>query len=520
MNSNHCQVLIVEDEPLILKNIAKKVTKCSPDFSIAGLAQNGEEALDFLASGHADILITDIEMPGMGGLDLIYHIRQLYPSIHIVILSGYSNFEYARAALRYEVDDYLLKPVDQETLNRILLQLREKINAEHTSSSRNVLAMALNHSSDHAPVNHLTNQLPSSLHKGRFLLVHMTLGNAASGTAFSQAALTHRFEELWKQLSFEDCLQNCSSLEHFWLIDEKIPSQKFLILHVTSDEVSGNYFKLILEKFFQKNLQTLPYLILGYNESVSYHQLWEKAEFLRLAVGNWAFPFNRAAYFITEDTPFPQLENTPVLEDLNLLSAQHVPEQFLQTAVSFMDKILDSPAAFIYQYLPLIYKTAAATFHLNLQDCSLARTAIINAFPLLSTREEFFQMLQFSLRKLLQENSALIDNTTLAFKIRQYIELNFREQFSLPDLASTFGYTPSYINRIFKKEYGVSPLQYQTSWRIERAKKMLEQNPDSNISTVAELVGYGNPRYFSRIFKNELGISPSEWVQVMGSKTK
>ena len=114
------QVLVAEDEPIILDNIVKKVEKASPLIRVSGKAQNGQEALDILRDRTFDILITDIEMPGMSGLELIRQVKELYPDLKVVILSGYSNFEYARTALRYGVEDYLLKPLDQDILAELL----------------------------------------------------------------------------------------------------------------------------------------------------------------------------------------------------------------------------------------------------------------------------------------------------------------------------------------------------------------------------------------------------------------
>lgn len=96
-------VIVTEDEPIILNNIVKKVENSSESVSVIGKAQSGNETLALLAVSQPDILITDIEMPGINGLELICQVRERYPGIHIVILSGYSNFEYARTAIKYKV---------------------------------------------------------------------------------------------------------------------------------------------------------------------------------------------------------------------------------------------------------------------------------------------------------------------------------------------------------------------------------------------------------------------------------
>lgn len=513
MNHNTYHVLVAEDEPLILHNIAKKIEKCSAELQIVGKVQNGEEALDVLSTTSVDILVTDIEMPGMNGLDLIRCVREMYPSIHIVILSGYSNFEYARSALRYGVDDYLLKPIDQESLNQILQGLCLKLKEEQRFSSRNVLSFALNHSSNEQPSFQDTNQLPSALHDGSFFLIHITLGNISTGTHLLQSSSNQAFGEIWEKLPFKQCFKNSSFLDRFWLIDEKAASQKFLILHIEPDNTTLNYYLLLLKKFLSEQLQDFPYLILTYYTPISYRKLWEKAEFLRSSVNNWSYPFCQNTFVLSEDIPLPEQEPANIMEAFNLLFVQHTQESFMQVLHTTIKKIILYPTPLLCHCLHLIYEAASSVFHADKQECTLEKNTILNSLPMLKTPEDFYAAIDSSLSELAMKNTVLTDSTTLSLRLKEYIELNFKEQISLTELSDTFGYTPSYINRIFKKDYGLSPLQYLTNLRICRAKDLLNQNPDINIYTVSESVGYSDPRYFSRIFKNEMGMSPSEWIQ-------
>lgn len=513
MNHNIYHVLVAEDEPLILNNIAKKIEKVSPELKIIGKAQSGREALNILASVSVDILITDIEMPGMNGLDLICRVKEMYPTIHIVILSGYNNFEYARTALRYGVEDYLLKPIEQESLNQILQDICRKLKEEYRSSSRNILSLALNRSDSEQPSYQNTNQLPSTLHDDCFFLIHITLGNISTGTPMLQSGSDQEFDDLWGQLSFVQCFKENSTIERFWVIDEKAASQKFLILHVNSENTSLKYYVLLLENFLSKQLHQFPYLLLTYNVPISYRKLWEKAEFLRSSVDIWSYPFRQVSFILNEDTPLPEQAPVTILDDLNLLFLQHTQDQFIQTIHSTISRVLPYPTSLLCHCLQLIYKIASSIFHFDRQECTLAMNGILCQLPVMKTPEDFISAVDSSLKELVLKNTAMTDSTTLSFRIKQYVEVNFKEQITLTDLSNNFGYTPSYINRIFKKDYGLSPLQYLTNLRICRAKDLLKRNPDINISAIAESVGYSDPRYFSRIFKNEIGMTPSEWVQ-------
>lgn len=120
-------VLVIEDESLIAKNIAKKIEELNPSFLVAAIASNGLEGLKLAEEYLPNVIFTDIRMPVMDGLELVKQIHERYPFILSVIISGYSDFEYAKEALRYEVSNYLLKPVNYEELRKTLSVLETKL---------------------------------------------------------------------------------------------------------------------------------------------------------------------------------------------------------------------------------------------------------------------------------------------------------------------------------------------------------------------------------------------------------
>lgn len=96
--------------------------------------------------------------------------------------------------------------------------------------------------------------------------------------------------------------------------------------------------------------------------------------------------------------------------------------------------------------------------------------------------------------------------------IRQYVARNYDRPLSIAALAKRFNYAPSTISRLFKSEFGISPLRFQKQLRVSAAKKLLLKHPGMEIHRVAAAVGYGDSQYFSRIFHKEVGCSPSEWL--------
>ncbi|WP_313076025.1 response regulator transcription factor [Lacrimispora sp.] len=120
-------VLVVEDESLIAKNIAKKIEQLNPSFEVVGIASNGLEGFKFAEEYLPNVIVTDIRMPEMDGLSLAKQVHEKYPFILFVIISGYNDFGYAKEAMRYEVSNYLLKPVNYDELAITLSALETKL---------------------------------------------------------------------------------------------------------------------------------------------------------------------------------------------------------------------------------------------------------------------------------------------------------------------------------------------------------------------------------------------------------
>ncbi len=119
-------VIVAEDETLLQKNIIKKIEQLDLGFHVAGAAQTGIQALELIEEHNPYLLITDIRMPVMDGLELIEKARETHPELDCVILSGFSDFSYAQTAIHLKVREYLLKPVDTEKLAEVLKQLRRE----------------------------------------------------------------------------------------------------------------------------------------------------------------------------------------------------------------------------------------------------------------------------------------------------------------------------------------------------------------------------------------------------------
>ena len=124
------RIILVDDEEEVRKGIIKKINWETLGFEVVGDAENGQDALEKIEQLEPDVIMTDIRMPYMDGLELIAKIRQKYPSMKVLIFSGYDDFEYAQQAIKLNVTEYILKPVNVEELTEILTRVRENLDKE------------------------------------------------------------------------------------------------------------------------------------------------------------------------------------------------------------------------------------------------------------------------------------------------------------------------------------------------------------------------------------------------------
>ena len=188
MDDNRYRVIVAEDENIIAKNIAKHIEAQNPNFKVVGIYSNGVDALEAIKKQPPSVVFTDISMPLMTGLELAAEIHRTMDHVKCVILTGYAEFEYAKEALHYGVEDYLLKPVDTEELHKVLKdlelsltdisqQIRSESGSESALAPEEIVTLVKDYVKDHYSEN-------------------LDLNNIAQALGFSSSYLTKVFNKV------------------------------------------------------------------------------------------------------------------------------------------------------------------------------------------------------------------------------------------------------------------------------------------------------------------------------------
>ncbi len=492
------RVMVVEDEALILDHLVSKIEALPLPLVVSATATNGEDAFRLIEQAPPDIVFTDIRMPLMNGLELSQRIHERYPSVAVVIISGYNEFEYARQALRYNVSDYLLKPINPEKLLSIASKLCGELSRKRRQTLREIFDSALNGSVTKA----------ESDAAGAFYVSLIKVGNVYAGQA--EALVRDSMSALWKTAALSTRLSDIfGGDDGWWLMDTEAFSFHLLITEKPDPDSTDAMFDYLrrIPSGFCINVCEYPGVVTAVELRTIVRLLSGDVTYRLIPCRSrrWRYEANvpRAA------TGIPQ----SVLNDLlPLFRTGHVDvlEKYLRNLfLRWQGEELPQVVLTRYLYDLLEYLTEH-------NACRTGKAKITAVVLPVFARSRSEQQLYDQLSALVQEwvlcaLSESHSSVELYRRMKKYIDENYRKPLTVESLSDVFHFSPSYISRIFRKYEKQPPIQYLIQVRMRKAGEMIRANPDVDIKTVAELVGYANQHYFSRYFKQYFSVAPSDY---------
>lgn len=512
------QVMIVEDEAPIQRSLKMLVESAHDKFEVVAMAYNGQEALELLRYMQPDMIITDIRMPLMNGLELTQEVRQQYPDIYIILLSGYQEFDYARRAMLLGVVHYLLKPTSKSKIKKLL----DPLYVELMTKKKDAYLQYVNS----LITGELQAVFPSVRQEpyGKHMLLLCCAGplpiysinDDIPGKVFWEQKDLHRIllEELEESGDF--AVVNGNSVSEKWIMISLFKRQKI-------KRSPQEWVNMIAERIGEE----FPVSI-GYSQfSSNIQQAARFAKVIRITLfKNFIFGVpirlsisdDRACPVVPNLSPDPVLERklTLALEKQNIklfkLEVNNLIEQWKQTQLSPV-YIGDQ----LTRILENLHRTIGSLHSYTLEMLILdVHNAMMHATDYESMSRYIESLIDwlFSLRE--DDNEDLRDNERIMNKIEKYLLEHFPEPIDHQLLSERFGLVPSYLSKIFSKYKGISPSKYIVKLRVDAAKELLLEHPELMTKNVGEVVGYSDPSYFSRIFKRETGLYPSDFRKLNG----
>ena len=523
------KVVLADDENKILLLLQKLIDWERLGYEIVGTANDGLRALELVREKRPHLLITDVRMPGCSGIELIQRAKELQPDLHFIIISGYRKFEYAQNALKYGVEDYLLKPLKQEDLTGILLRLSDKLGKEAAlefqlkksgERQQELLMDALRSAAERQQ--HFLDAAQAYAGYGfRFTegvcfaaLIKVDVFHAAQYQDSYQMMIRHALEIVRRELgSLTDTYavaawkegiavllhmreyQTVEVKQCFTKVRKEIEQQRDVFWDIHCTICLGSR-KSCLEQAGNSMREALWCC----RDRLCRVQAWRDAETEQVT-------FDRRYCMDTAQKKRFQV----AAECLDEERFQQELEECFRTVLSREDLNGQMLEDWFFQVLEAcLYGMqqngqAEERFEENMEEKFWLCTDAQSVLQLLR------QDISRELRRLGDERS--LREARPITEAKHYMQQHYRESLRLEDVSSAVGFNATYFSTLFKKETGQNFVDYLTELRISKAKELLCGDMLS-VQDVAEMVGYSDLKYFSRLFKKATGVSPSDYKKL------
>ena len=486
------KILIVDDETPIREWIQFSIERAlDQQLHVIAAVQSGEEALEILQTQVIDVVITDIKMPGLSGLELMKQVRSLYPYIHFIILTNYAEFAYAREAVTYGAKKYFLK---SELRGEDIVQTLREILKE----DKNLIA-----------------NKEKDCYSNGYLDIYYCYQNRTN---------KEYLKSFWKRHHFND-------------------AQKYVILGILDGgkidaedlckKIEQNTVNVLRPAFRNGNLylflqeKTVQALEIGCNILAE----WINQEYgCTVVIGPvWDHVTDVMDALAETDRLFLYsfFNNSGIIRESYLNKQEHLDRLYIQSkSREILQQIYRKDQAHTVSHIKLWFslfhnvgmddlewsREQCILFLRKLEECYAEKTSsyheIRGKIEDLDKKECLRQCLQI-VDKYYTQESRKYSEAIRATRI--YIEDHYSDsELSLTSVANYVHRSSEYLSRLFKSEVGQSFSTYLTEYRITKAEEFL-MTTDMRIYEVAEAIGYPNPSYFSKIFKETLKMTPDQF---------
>ena len=535
---NLYSIILVDDEEEVRKSIIKQIDWESAGFQVVGDAENGEDALEKIEVLEPDVVLTDIRMPYMDGLTLAEKIRQRYPSTKVVIFSGYDDFEYAQKAIKLNVTEYILKPVNVEELTSILKRIKSNLD-EEIEEKRNVSRLRENYRKSLPIIREqffndmVHRRLADDLIESKLREYDIPITGARkwiiaaidvekSDDRSKKTLSLHEEEELIPISVMQIVREKLKSYCRFSLFQSTAEAGMVVIAALDDDNTTTGLIDVLGDICKEtKRILEVPVTI-GIGHSVtglskiagSYQSAVE-------ALGYKAVVGSGITIYINDMEPVGsgKLEFDNSDESDFISAVKFGPDEKIEAVMVRISGKLESARVHYRQQQVYVFGVLNTViqmiqqYDLNLEEILGGELEYLSVIDKLQKREEFGEWLLKTARKMNQAINQERDITTrqVIQQAKQYIMDNYQNpDLSVEMICRHLHMSPAYFSTMFKKETGQAYIAYLTEIRLNKAVELLNKTDDKTY-VIASKVGYQEQNYFSYVFKKKFGVSPTKF---------
>lgn len=514
------KVLIADDEINILEGIASLVNWENCGATLIKKAHNGRIAFDFIQENPPDIVISDIKMPGLSGVELIEKVHSIFPHIKFIILSGYDEFEYAKKVMQYNVKYYLLKPSNESKIEEALKNVIDELNKvkekeQVVTSIKKNLQDVMPKAKEQFLKEFITNKkcgIPEWEYFSQLFEIKVTSQKFKLVVLEIDEDEGHDFEKIFAlkeiavdRLNNNYTIQLCTIIgERIVILCESCPNQILIEKIKNVKEVFSTIYKLEfttgisnvgsiyqLRRLYHEVIDCLSQrFYLGNGSIITVNDLHKEKSY-----------FDNILLLDHEDFIFS-------IRSGNISEVKQYLNQFFEY---FKKEKYD--INLVKSHCLEIYMSIIRQAKREMIDELFQRIIYFKDFSNLGQYKDFIESICVEIAQNNYDHTKETQSDVIR-KVIEYVEKNISdESISLSKIANDVFYmNPDYLGKLFKKETGEKFSSYLVNRRVEKAIEIIGSQEEVKMITVAEEVGFGNnPGYFSKLFKKQTGFTPSEY---------
>ncbi len=538
MNNKLIKIMIVDDEYHVRNHIKKCIDWNKIGMEIVAEASSAPEAMDIVREIHPNIIITDIYMPYIDGIEFARRVMEQYPDIKVTVLTGYDEFEYAKRSIKVGISDFILKPVNEEEIMKAVLKVKEKI--FHEEEQKKDYLRIKKQLEDNKPC--LIEKFFHDLINGKVDKVHLEeklnyYGIEINEKHFQIAVIEADYPEREALVNEEEQLilnmQVTDAIKYYFKDDGKVyvfsDSNKRIVVLCNNKSVDLteccenincmiiNGFKCHMNAGIGNSYNTVEKVRFSYVEAI------EALEF-KVFIG-------RNQVIVFRDIDISTKEKIEVEKEQIEKLCFYIKAGFKEKSGELIDDIFSyniNAGKEGIESIRIIASCIMSTIFHMIMNIGLQTDEIFKKVTQPYEMIYFIKTLPEMKKFILDISNTVIDevnrikssmNNDIINNIKQYIQDNISdEKMSLSTIAKVYFMNSSYLSRMFKAETGKNFIEYLSEVRMKKAMDLLDS---TNLRSyqIAEKIGFSDPNYFSTCFKKYSGVTVNDYKSLKNKKS-
>lgn len=523
------KLIIVDDEQSIRNGMANGIPWNDWGFEVIGQASDGLEALELVENERPDVVLSNIRMPRMDGVELMQRLHKDYPDVKVIILSGYSDFEYLNTAIKNSVTEYLLKPTDIDEFEETFKNLKKRIDSEREHSDE--LKKSKTYYLDNILNLMLLGYMDDEIIEADKKIVEnfgININNCAIGLlCIDWKEDIHDKKEIYKKSV--DIVEICNSIAenekkhcHFFMTGQNeiatVISKDGSELHI---ENCIEAYEDIVKKLREKTGEKAYISVGGYCRDSrmipqSFEQALSTAHYMKFDDEKTVIPYSNLEDAVSEyhsvNFDYKIINESIMKNDKEKIIAE------IERVVSFFTDNSIKDYKYIEQiFLELLFYLSRWSMSYNINFEQIMNLAGVRYEDIRRTvgiekrKNILITVIDELCECVGQTMNHLGKNNSIARTIKECVDKEYMENFmSLEYAAGKVKKSAAYVSKLFKDEFGCNFSEYVTRKRLEKSKELLD-DPTKKVYEIAQELGYADVSNFIKVFKKVYGISPGDY---------